>query len=299
MRKVNYVLDADIRGFFDTIDHEWLMRFVEHRIADKRTLRLIRKWLNAGVMDEGAWTKSEQGTPQGATISPLLANVYLHYVLDTWCQQWRRRHARGELIIVRYADDFVVGFQYHADAVRFHGELRKRLRKFALELNPDKTRLIPFGRFAAQRCEERGARKPETFTFLGFTHICGKTRNGRFILIRRTMRQRMRAKLKEVKDQLMRRRHLPIAVQGQWIGSVVRGYYRYYGVPTNVHSLQAFRTQVERHWRFALRRRSQRDRTTWEQMRKLSRRWIPSPRVLHPWPTERFERRTRGRSPVR
>ena len=299
-KKVNYVLDADIRGFFDAIDHEWMKRFVEHRFADKRVLRLIQKWLAAGVMEEGKWTESRHGTPQGATISPLLANLYLHYVLDLWVQQWRKRHARGDVVIVRYADDFIVGFQYHADAVRFTEELRERLRRFALELHPDKTRLIAFGLFAAQRREERGLKgSPETFDFLGFTHMCGKTKSGKFLLLRRTMRQRMRARLKDVKTALMRRRHLPIPIQGAWLASVVRGYYAYHAVPTNVHAMQAFRTQTERHWRHALSRRSQRGRPTWEMMRRLSMHWIPKPRVLHPWPDDRFDVRTRGRSRVR
>jgi RNA-directed DNA polymerase len=299
-RKVNYLLDADIRGFFDAIDHGWLVKFVEHRIADARILRLIQKWLTAGVMEAGHWTASGEGTPQGATASPLLANIYLHYVLDLWTQQWRNRHAHGDLVIVRYADDFVVGFQYHADATRFLVELRERLRRFALELHPDKTRLISFGLFAAQRRAERGLKgRPETFNFLGFTHICGRTRSGKFLLVRRTMRQRMRAKLGELKSDLMRRRHLPIPIQGKWLGSVVRGYYAYHAVPTNIHAMQAFRTQVERHWGRALSRRSQRGRLTWETMRRLSHRWIPAPKIVHPWPGQRFDVRTRGRSRVR
>ncbi len=299
-RKVNYVLDADIRGFFDAIDHEWLMKFIEHRIADKRVLRLIQKWLAAGVMEAGTKIETTQGTPQGATISPLLANVYLHYILDLWVQQWRKQHARGDVVIVRYADDFIVGFQRHADATRFLHELRERLRGFALELHPDKTRLIQFGQFAAARWVERQLKgHPETFNFLGFTHICAKTKNGKFLLMRRTMRQRMRATLKEVKLVLMRRRHLPIPIQGAWLGRVVRGYFAYHAVPTNVQALQSFRTQVERHWQHALSRRSQRGRPNWETMRRLSRRWIPTPRILHPWPDDRFDGRTQGKSRVR
>lgn len=300
LKKVSYVLDADIRGFFDAIDHGWLMKFVEHRIADRKILRLVRKWLTAGVIEEGAWTESKVGTPQGATISPLLANIYLHYVLDLWVQQWRTRHATGDMIIVRYADDFLVGFQRHADAVRFLEALRERLRRFSLELHPDKTRLISFGMFAAERRKERGLKgRPETFNFLGFTHICGRTRNGKFLLMRRTMRERLRAKLRELKGELMRRRHLPVPVQGKWLGQVVRGYYAYHAVPTNIHALQSFRTQVERHWHFALARRSQRGRPNWERMRELSQRWIPAPKILHPWPIERFNVRTQGRSRVR
>jgi group II intron reverse transcriptase/maturase len=298
-RKVNWVLDADIRGFFDAIDHGWLMRFVQHRIADRRVLRLLRKWLDAGVVEDGTWRASEEGTPQGATISPLLANVFLHYVLDLWVQQWRRRHARGEVVIVRYADDFICGFQHRTDAERFLGELRNRLGTFSLELHPQKTRLIEFGRYAAARRKERRLGKPETFNFLGLTHSCGQAGEGRFLLRRRTMRQRMRDTLREVKEELQRRRHRPLPEQGAWLGSVVRGFFAYHAVPTNWQSLQTFHTQVERHWLRALRRRGQRNRTTRERMRALSRRWLPRPRILHPWPTDRFVVRTRGKSPVR
>ena len=299
-KKVNYVLDADIRGFFDAIDHEWLVKFIEHRCGDRRVLRLIQKWLAAGVMENGEWTESRQGTPQGATISPLLANAYLHYVFDLWAQQWRSRHAQGDIIIVRYADDFIVGFQYHSDAMRFTKELRERLQRFSLELHPDKTRLIEFGRFAAARRKERGLKgNPETFNFLGFTHICGRSSKRKFLLMRRTMRERMRTRLRAVKVALMKRRHLPVPTQGAWLASVVRGYYAYHAVPTNLKSMQAFRTQAERHWQHALSRRSQRGRPNWETMRRLSQRWIPKPRVFHPWPDERFDVRTRGRSRVR
>jgi group II intron reverse transcriptase/maturase len=298
-KKVNWVFDADIRGFFDAIDHGWLMKFIEHRVADRRLLRLVRKWLAAGVMENGAWAESSEGTPQGASVSPLLANIFLHYVLDLWVQQWRRRQTRGDVIITRYADDFIVGFQSHADAVRFQQELRGRLRGFGLELHPEKTRLIEFGRFAVQRREERGLGKPATFNFLGFTHICATAREGKFLLVRRTMRERLRARLREVKANLRRRQHLPIPTQGRWLGAVVRGYFAYHAVPTNVQALQAFRTQVERHWQRSLRRRGQRDRTNWARMRRLSRRWLPEPKIQHPWPTERFDVRTRGRSPVR
>lgn len=300
MRKVSYVLDADIRGFFDAIDHGWLQKFVEHRIADRRVLRLLRTWLAAGVMEDGSLTRSREGTPQGATISPLLANVYLHYVFDLWAHQWRKTQACGEMIVVRYADDFVVGFQYRSDAEQFLRELRERLRRFALELHPDKTRLLPFGRFAASDRRQRGERgKPETFHFLGLTHVCGRSKRGYFLLMRRTMAQRLRSKLKEVKAELMRRRHRPITEQGIWLGQVVRGHYAYYAVPTNIHALKAFRTQALRHWRFALSRRSQRGRITWERMRRLSVQWLPPPRILHPWPKERFAVRTRGGSRVR
>jgi len=298
--KVNWVLDADIRGFFDAIDHGWLVKFVEHRIADRRVLRLIQKWLSAGVMENGRWAASEGGSPQGATVSPLLANIYLHYVLDLWIQQWRSRHARGDVVVVRYADDFIVGFQYHADAVKFLDELRERLRCFALELHPDKTRLLAFGKYAnARRAEQHLKGTAATFTFLGFTHICAKTRAGRFLLARHTIRVRMRARLQAVKAELRRRRHLPITEQGRWLGQVVRGYFAYYAVPTNVHALSSFRRQVTRTWHRALKRRSQRDRLNWSRMKRLVRTWIPPARVLHPWPDERFDVRTRGKSPVR
>ena len=298
-RKVNWVLDADIRGFFDTINHEWLLKFVQHRIGDRRILRLIRKWLSAGVLQDGTWTASEMGTPQGATVSPLLANIYLHYVFDLWVQQWRRRHARGDMIVVRYADDFIVGFQRKSDADQFLGELHERLRKFALELHPDKTRLIRFGRFAAMQRIQRDEGKPETFDFLGFTHICGKTRKGEFLLMRRTAAKRMRAKLRGVRLELQQRRHQSILEQGAWLASVVRGYFAYHAVPTNIDRLDAFRTQIVRTWHRALRRRGQRDRTNWDRMHRLAVRWIPRPRILHPWPQKRFDVRTRGKSPVR
>jgi RNA-directed DNA polymerase len=299
LKKVNWVLDADIRGFFDALDHEWLLKFIGHRIADQRILRLIQKWLAAGVMENGRWTASELGSPQGATVSPLLANIYLHYVFDLWFQQWRKRHATGDVIAVRYADDFVVGFQEWKDAQRFLVALRTRMRKFALELHPDKTRLIEFGRFAASRRERAGRGRPATFKFLGFTHICGETQNGKFLLIRHTIRERMTAKLAEVKAEIQQRRHLSIPEQGKWLGSVVRGFNAYYAVPTNIQALNAFRRQVTRHWLRALRRRGQRDRTNWKRMSVLELRYLPKAEIRHPWPVTRFEARTRGRSPVR
>ena len=298
-RKVNWVLDADIRGFFDAIDHEWLMQFVEHRIADKRILRLIRKWLNAGVMEGGTWQPSEEGTPQGATISPLLANVYLHYAFDLWARSWRNKHARGEVIIVRYADDFVVGFQYRDDALRFQEELAQRLRKFSLELHPDKTRLIEFGRFAADNRQRRGQGKPETFDFLGFTHFCSQSRRGKFMVKRSTSRKRMAAKLKSIKVELMRRRHHDIPSQGDWLHSVVAGYFNYHAIPGNQQALSGFLRAIRRHWIRALRRRSQKHRMTWERFYRLTDRWLPKPRVLHPWPWDRLIVTTQGRSPVR
>ena len=298
-KKVNWVLDADIRGFFDAIDHGWLMKFIEHRIGDLRVLRLIRKWLNAGVMEKGRWTESEEGTPQGATVSPLLANIYLHYVLDLWVQQWRKRHARGEVIIVRYADDFIIGFQHRDDAKQFRRELAERLVSFGLELHPDKTRLIEFGRYAAERRIAAGVAKPETFDFLGFTHICARRREGGFMLARHTSRRRLCNRLHEIRKEIHSRRHAPIHEQGKWLGDVLRGYFQYHAVPTNSRALQNFRCQVERHWLHALRRRGQRDGTNWKRLNTLSARWLPPPQVLHPWPDDRFYATTRGKSPVR
>ncbi len=274
-RKVSWVLDADIRDYFTSLDWTWLGRFLEHRIADKRVLRLIQKWLAAGVIENGEWSKTVEGTAQGASVSPLLANVYLHYVLDLWAHQWRQRNARGNLILTRFADDYIVGFEHQEDAERFLADLRVRFAKFALELHPEKTRLIEFGRFAAERRQKRGLGKPETFEFLGFTHICAKTRNGRFTLKRVTSKKRMRAKLREVKTELMRRRHLPIPEQGRWLASVVRGHCNYYAVPSNSDAIIQFRTQAARHWCHALRRRSQRHRLDWERMNRLATRWLP------------------------
>jgi group II intron reverse transcriptase/maturase len=298
-KKVNWVLDADIRDFFTSLDHGWLEKFFRHRIADERVLRLICKWLRAGVIEDGGWSETGQGAPQGASASPLLANVYLHYVLDRWVRQWRRRQARGEVIIVRFADDFVAGFEYQDDARRFLADLRERFARFALELHADKTRLIEFGRFAAERRSERGLGKPETFDFLGFTHICARNRNGRFMLKRITISKRMRAKLGEVKDQLKRRQHLPVPEQGRWLASVVRGHLAYYAVPANSGAIRAFRKQATRHWCTALRRRSQRHRVDWKRMNRLAGRWLPPAHISHPSPQVRFGVRTQGRSPVR
>ncbi len=298
-KKVNWILDADVRDFFSKLDRGWMEKFLEHRIADTRVLRLIQKWLNAGVIEDGEWTDTLEGSPQGASVSPLLANVYLHYVVDRWVRQWRKRHARGEVIAVRFADDFIVGFEHRNDAVRFLRDLRDRFAKFNLELHPEKTRLIEFGRYAAERRAARGLGKPETFDFLGFTHICGKGRNGRFWLRRQTIKKRMRAKLKQVKDQLKRRRHLPIPEQGKWLAAVVRGHLNYYAVPGNSRAVGSFRRQIGRLWHKALRRRSQRHRLPWSRMERLLARWIPPSRILHPYPEVRFDARTRGRSPVR
>ena len=298
-KKVNWILDADIRGFYDAIDHGWMRKFVEHRIGDKRVLRLIQKWLNAGVIEDGSWSASEEGAPQGATASPLLANIYLYYVFDLWAQQWRRRQAHGDVIVVRFADDIVVGFQHRSDAERFQADLVQRFARFNLELNTEKTRLIEFGRFAAENRRRRGLGKPETFSFLGFTHMCGKTRAGRFALRRKTTAKRMAAKLREVNALLEQRRHWPVPEQGQWLGSVVRGHIAYYAVPGNIAAVSAFRKQVTRHWGRSLRRRSQRHRVTWERMGRLEARWLPAARITHPWPNVRFDARTQGRSPVR
>ena len=287
--KVNWVLDLDIQDYFSSLDQSWLLKFIEHRIADKRVLRLIQKWLKAGVIEDGVWSKTEEGTPQGASVSTLLANVYLHHVFDLWAHQWRSRYARGEVTIVRFADDLVVGFQYRDDAERFWGELRMRLAEFALELNAEKTRLIEFGRFAAQQRKERGLGKPETFTFLGFVHICGKARNGRFKLKRITDSKRMRAKLHEVKTELRRRMHSPIPEQGRWLASVLRGHCNYYAVPDNGKALDAFRYQIVRHWLMTLRRRSQRTRMTWARIWRLAERWLPKARIMHPWPEVRYD----------
>ena len=299
-KKVNWVLDADIRDFFTSLDHSWLEKFCEHRIGDKRVLRLIQKWLKAGVIEDGIWAESEEGTPQGATVSPLLANVYLHYVFDQWVEQWRRRQAHGDMVVVRYADDFVVGFEHRAEAERFRQELGERLAKFGLELKAEKTRLIEFGRFAAGNRAERGLGKPETFDFLGFTHYCGETRGGRFAVKRKTIAKRMRAKLKEVKAELARRMHLPVQEVGRWLNGVVRGHLAYYAVPGNYDAINQFVKQVTRLWLRRLRRRSQRGRRlNWEHMRRLAGRWLPKPQILHPYPEQRFDARTQGRSPVR
>lgn len=288
--KVNWVLDADIRDFFGSLDRAWLEKFLRHRIADTRVLRLVGKWLAAGVIEDGKLSESEQGAPQGAPVSPLLANVYLHHVLDVWAQWWRKHHARGDVIIVRFADDFVAGFQYRDDAERFLAALRERFAKFGLELHPGKTRLIEFGRHAAARRKARGDGKPETFSFLGFTHICATGRGG-FWIRRITDRKRLAAKLSRLRDELMRRRHDPVPEQGKWLASAITGHMNYYGVPGNGKAVRAFRNQATRHWRHALRRRSQKTRLTWERMNRLARRWIPLPKTTHPFPERRFAAR--------
>lgn len=289
-RKVSWVLDADIRSFFDTIDHDWLMKCVEHRVSDSRVLRLIRKFLRAGVSEDGEWSRTVVGTPQGAVISPLLANIYLHYALDDWVSWWRRHRAQGEVYLVRYADDFVMGFQYRADAVRLQEELKQRLAQFGLELHDEKTRLIEFGRFASQNRNERGEGKPDTFDFLGFTHICAKRKSdGGFTLRRKTIAKRLRAKIQDVRETLIRCRHRPIPEQGGWLRAVVQGHYNYYGVPGNRKALDSFRTQISHAWIYALRRRSQKGRSlTWKCFQKWIQAWIPTARVTHPFPNQRL-----------
>lgn len=288
-KKVNWVLDADIRGFFDNISHEWMVKFVEHRVADRRILRLIQKWLKAGVSEDSQWSETKQGTPQGAVISPLLANVYLHYVFDLWVDVWRRKVAKGDVIVVRYADDLVLGFQLKADAVRFLDEFKERLAQFSLELHPEKTRLIEFGRYAVRDRKQRGVGKPSTFNFLGFTHYCGQRRKtGTFAVWRITAKTRMATKLKAIKVELRRRMHDRPAITGAWLRKVVNGYYQYHAVPGNIGQLSTFRQRVNRLWYQALARRSQRARKRWESLVPMFERWIPRPHVLHPYPEARF-----------
>jgi len=298
---VNWVLDADIRGFFDAISHEWLLKFVEHRIADQRVIRHIKKWLKAGVLEDGSWSQAEKGSPQGGSASPLLANIYMHYVLDLWVGQWRRRHARGDVRIVRFADDFIVGFQHRGEAKRFRRELEERLRQFGLELHPEKTRLIRFGRFARDGQDRRsGGGKPPTFEFLGFTHICGRNEKGGFTIKRRSSSQRMRRMLVAISKGLRRRWSRPVPAQGAWLRRVVQGWFQYHAVPHNYTALSRFHWEVGQRWFRALRRRSQRGyRLKWSRMERLIVRWLPRPRILHPYPYERMRVKTQGRSPVR
>lgn len=299
-RKVNWILDADIRGFFDNMNHEWMMRFVEYRIADPRILRLIQKWLKAGVSEDGQWQESKVGTPQGAVISPLLANLYLHYVFDLWVNQWREKKAQGDMDMFRYADDIVLGFQYRGEAEAFLEQLRERMREFGLELHPEKTRLIEFGRFAEANRKRRGEGPPETFDFLGFTHSCGKTwRGGWFKVQRRTIKKRLRSKMQEIGQKLRKRIHEKVTATGEWLRSVVRGYFNYHAVPGNFEALRTFRREVMRLWLRTLRRRTQRHRITWKQFAKLVTEYLPVPRILHPYPEVRFDAKTQGKSRMR
>jgi len=289
-KKVNWILDADIRNFFGELDHQWMMKFLEHRVGDPRILRLIKKWLRAGVSEEGEWSRTVVGTPQGAVVSPVLANIYLHYVLDLWVQQWRKKYAKGEVIIVRYADDFVIGFQYRQDAERLQKELEERMQQFGLEMNSEKTRLIEFGRFAIDNRAKRGEGKPETFNFLGFTHICAKSRkDGYFTVKRKSISKRIRYKVKKVSDELNRMRDMPVPEQGKWLRSVVQGFFNHHAVPGNRDALDAFRTLVARSWFQSLRRRSQKARRLrWERMQRKINKWLPHPHIQHPYPNQRL-----------
>jgi group II intron reverse transcriptase/maturase len=272
-KKVSWVLDVDIRKFYDSLDHEWLMKFVGHRVTDQRILRLLRKFLRAGVSEDGEWSKTVVGTPQGAVISALLANVFLHYTLDLWVEQWRSRYARGEVYIVRYADDFVMGFQYRSDAEQFQTELKERLAKFSLEMHEGKTKLIEFGRFAIEDRKKHGEGK----------------NNGRFTIYRKTITKRLRDKIKKVREILLRKRHRPVSEQGAWLRAVMQGHFNYYGVPGNRKALDTFRKQIQQSWLQALRRRSQKARSlTWERMKKLIGTWLPTARVVHPYPNQRL-----------
>jgi len=298
-KKVNWVLDADIRRFYDTLDHGWLVKFIEHRVADRRVVRLIQKWLNAGVLEEGKRVRSEVGTVQGGSISPLLSNIYLHYALDLWVRQWRQKQAHGEVIFVRFADDFVAGFEHREEAEQFLAELRERFAQFGLALHPDKTRIVEFGRYAERNRRGRGGGKPETFNFLGFTHSCGKTRKGWFTVLRQTMRQRWQAKLRALKDELRRRMHTPIPEQGAYLRSVLLGHFRYYGVPLNGPALCAFRAAVVRLWQTVLSRRSQGHHLPWRRMRRFIVRWLPTASICHPYPMVRLGVMTQGGSRMR
>jgi group II intron reverse transcriptase/maturase len=288
-KKVNWILDSDVLGFFDNLSHEWALKFIEHRVADRRILRLIRKWLKAGVSEDGQWSETDKGTPQGSVASPLIANVYLHYLFDLWADAWRRKVAKGDVIMVRYADDLVMGFQHRAEAERFLEEFKERLAKFGLELHPDKTRLIEFGRYAARDRQQRGEGKPETFTFLGFTHYCGQRHKTKtFTVWRVTAKKRMVAKLKAIKVELQRRMHDRVVEVGAWLWKVVSGYYQYHAVPGNIDQLYLFKHRVHRLWRSVLVRRSQTARKKWAKYGPIFDRWIPPPRVLHPYPEARF-----------
>jgi group II intron reverse transcriptase/maturase len=298
-RKVSWVLDADIRSFFDTLKHEWIVKFIEHRVGDRRVVRLIQKWLAAGVLEEGKRIHSDEGTVQGGSISPLLANVYLHYVFDLWVHWWRNQAHRGDVIVTRYADDFVMGFEHRRDAENFLTELRERFAKFGLELHPGKTRILEFGRFAITNRKRRGERRPETFDFLGFTHRCGRSRKGGYTIVRETARKKMIAKLREVKAELRRRRHAPIPDQGKYLRSVIAGHVRYYGVPGNGNRICAFRLIIGQQWQRSLSRRSQKGEVNWTRMKRYIQRWLPPARICHPYPGQRLGVTTQGRSRMR
>lgn len=290
-KKISWILDADVSSFFDNINHKWMMKFISHRIADPRVQRLIKKWLNAGIIEEKKWRPSEAGTAQGSSLSPLLSNIYLHYALDMWVQMWRKKYAQGEVIIVRWADDFVVGFQYQDDANKFQLALDERLKKFSLKLNQAKTQLIRFGRFAKRDVKKfEGLSKPKTFDFLGMTHICGQSKDGKYRVYRKTIRKRLTAKLKALKVELKKRMHFAIKTQGKWLSSVVRGYFAYHALPGNADALGIFRTQIGRMWYKALRRRSQKTKLNWSKMDKIIKYWLPKVEILHPWPEQRLER---------
>ena len=291
-KKVNWILDADIKGFFDNIDHDWLIQFLEHRIGDRRILRLIRKWLKAGIIEDGDWSDTTLGTPQGAVLSPLLANVFLHYVFDLWIEWWRKKHCQGDIIVVRYADDIVLGFQHQGEAVRCLTALHDRFGKFGLTLHEDKTRLIEFGRYAAERRRRKGQGRPETFDFLGFTHICGTSRKRKeFTVVRHTITKRLRATLQAVKQKLRQQMHEPLGDTGRWLRSVVRGWMQYHAVPHNYQAVATFRRELTRYWLHSLRRRSQRGRWTWTRMNRVAEIYLPRPRILHPYPITRFRAR--------
>ncbi len=291
-KKGNGVLDVEVRSFLDKVEHAWLVKLVEHRIADPRIVRLIQKWLKAGVMEDGRWLETEEGTPQGSVISPSLANLYLHYVLDLWVEAWRKKIAKGDGIVVRYADDAVLGFQHREDAERFLEQLQERVGKFGLELHPEKTRLIEFGRYATERRGKRGEGKPETFNFLGFTHICGTShKTGYFTVRRKTIGKRMAAKLKEIHAELRQRMHENVRETLEWLQSVVRGYFQYHAVPGNEERLKAFLHEVRRSWLRTLRRRSQRSRWSWKRFMERLGVLLPAIEIQHPYPTERFDAR--------
>jgi group II intron reverse transcriptase/maturase len=299
-RQVNWVLDADIRGFFDAMSHSWIIRFLEHRIADKRILRLVAKWLKVGIVEDGRVIRGTRGAPQGAVVSPILANVYLHYVYDLWAHRWRQMMASGDMIVVRYADDTIVGFQHEHEAKAFLHDLQERMRAFELALHPDKTRMIRFGRYAAKQREKLGEGKPETFDFLGFTHFCTRSRRwGSFVIGRKTIKKRLRAKLKAIKVELRKSMHNPIAKTGAWVKQMLQGHLNYFAVSGNDKSLWWFFNEVRWLWLKSLRRRSQRARLSWEKFTRLVDRFFPPIKVLHPLPCHRFDARTRGRSPVR